>query len=81
MSEIPPSRFGMAGAGRTTVFQLSIAIGAGSAITLVGAPDTANAAVEAMRRVWVVGIFCCLAQAVLFWFVFPRDSERVVTTP
>ena len=81
MSEIPPSRFGMAGAGRTTVFQLSIAIGAGSAITLVGDPDTANAAVEAMRRVWVVGIFCCLAQAVLFWFVFPRDSERVVTTP
>ncbi|MBM37165.1 MAG: hypothetical protein CL460_08350 [Acidimicrobiaceae bacterium] len=81
MSEIPPSRFGMAGAGRTTVFQLSIAIGAGSAITLVGEPDTANAAVEAMRRVWMVGILCCLAQAILFWFVFPRDSERVVTGP
>ena len=50
MSEIPSQRFGMAGAGRTTVFQLSIAIGAGLAITLVGDPDGGTNALEAMRR-------------------------------
>ena len=76
MSEIPSQRFGMAGAGRTTVFQLSIAIGAGLAITLVGDPDGGTNALEAMRRVWMVGVFCFFMQAMLFYFVYPRDSKR-----
>jgi len=80
MSEIAPQRFGMAGAGRTTVFQLSIAIGAGLAVTLVGDPTDSGAALEAMRRVWLVGAFCCLLQALLFLFVFPKDSHRTVLT-
>ena len=80
MSEIAPARFGMAGAGRTTVFQLSIAIGAGLAITLVGNPTDSSAALEAMRRVWLVGAFCCLLQALLFLFAFPKDSQRTVLT-
>ena len=78
MSEIAPARFGMAGAGRTTVFQLSIAVGAGLAITLVGDPADSSAALDAMRRVWLVGIFCFLVQGFLFSFVFPKDSERKV---
>ncbi|MCH2627254.1 MAG: DHA2 family efflux MFS transporter permease subunit [Acidimicrobiales bacterium] len=76
MSEIPSQRFGMAGAGRTTVFQLSIAIGAGLAITLVGDPDGGSTALEAMRRVWMVGVLCFFVQAMLFCFVYPRDSKR-----
>ena len=80
MSEVPAERFGMAGAGRTTVFQLSIAIGAGLAIALVGDAVNGYAALEAMRRVWSVGIACCLAQVLMFWFVFPSDSERIVST-
>ena len=78
MSEIAPARFGMAGAGRTTVFQLSIAIGAGLAITLVGDPQDSSSALDAMRRVWLVGVFCFVVQSVLFSFVFPKDSERKV---
>ena len=80
MSEIAPARFGMAGAGRTTVFQLSIAIGAGLAITLVGDPQDSSSALDAMRRVWLVGVFCFVVQSVLFSFVFPKDSERKVRT-
>ena len=80
MSEIAPARFGMAGAGRTTVFQLSIAIGAGLAINLVGDPQDSSSAVDAMRRVWLVGVFCFVVQSVLFSFVFPKDSERKVRT-
>jgi MFS family permease len=79
MSQIDPARFGMAGAGRTTVFQLSVAIGAGLAITLVGDPVNASAALDAMRRVWLVGVFCFLVQGFLFSFVFPKDSERNVS--
>ena len=80
MSEVPAERFGMAGAGRTTVFQLSIAIGAGLAIALVGDAVNGYAALEAFRRGWSVGSACCLAQVLMFWFVFPSDSERIVPT-
>jgi len=29
-----------------------------------------------MRRVWMVGVFCFFMQAMLFYFVYPRDSKR-----
>lgn len=71
MRDIGPSRYGMAGAGRTTMFQLSIAVGVAVAISLVGSPADETAAVGALQRVWLLSAVLFAGQAALFAFVFP----------
>jgi len=71
MRDVAPRRFGMAGAGRTTIFQLSIAVGIAIAVALVGRPDSAAEALDAMRRAWLLGTVLFAGQAVLFAVVYP----------
>jgi hypothetical protein len=72
MRDIPPPRFGMAGAGRTTVFQLSVALGIALAVAIIGRPERPEDALDAMRRGWIVFAVLFALQAVTFATIFPK---------
>ncbi len=72
MRDIPPARYAMAGAGRTTVFQLAIALAIAIGVAIVGRPGGADEHLAAVRQVWLVCAVLFAGQAVLFGLVFPR---------
>ncbi len=76
--DVPPQRFGMAGAGRTTAFQLAVALGVAIAVALVGRPGTPEALLEGHRSNWLLGAGLHLALAVLFLVAYPRPHGRPV---
>jgi EmrB/QacA subfamily drug resistance transporter len=60
MSDVPPRFYSMAGAARSTIFQLASAIGIAIGIALVGTP--ADGAVAPYARAWwmgAIGAFLC----------------------
>ncbi len=72
LRDIPPERYAMATAGRTTFFQLSVAFAIAVAFAMIGQPDSPAAELAAYNTVWMVcagGYFCNL---VLFSFIYPR---------
>lgn len=72
MRDVPPSQFGMGGAGRTTIFQLSIAVGVAIAIALIGTPDSPDALLDGIRNVWRFAVVLWVLQALTFTFAFPK---------
>ena len=79
MRDVPPARFGMAGAGRTTVFQLAIALGIAIAVAIVGRPENADASLSAFRVSWFVSAGLYALQAALMLFAYPAgrlDQSR-----
>jgi MFS family permease len=84
MSEVAPKHYSMAGAARSTVFQLASAIGIAVAVALLGTPVAG--AVAPYARVWWVAAGESLAGAILMVALFPSHPKkpRVVapaTTP
>ena len=75
MRDVPPRQFGMGGAGRATIFQLSIAIGVAVAITLIGRPSSPADFLDSIRTVWLLGVVLLLGQAALFAFAYPRRQH------
>ncbi len=72
LSDIPPERYAMATAGRTTFFQLSVAFSIAVAFALIGQPAGPAAELTAFQTVWILcacSYFCNLA---LFSIVYPR---------
>lgn len=78
MRDIPPQRFGMAGAGRTTVFQLAIALGIAVAAAIVGDPADAESALSVYRINWGVALAFFAAQAAIFWIAYPPTPAEEV---
>ncbi|MFQ5556782.1 MAG: DHA2 family efflux MFS transporter permease subunit [Acidimicrobiales bacterium] len=76
MREVSPARYAMAGAGRTTVFQLTTALGIALAFTLVGRPDGPDALLAGMQRTWWFGLGAYLALAVIFAFFYPSSTTE-----
>ena len=72
MRDVPPPRFAMAGAGRTTIFQLSVALGVAAAIGIVGRPGSPGGFLSGMRWVWVLSLALFAVQALLFATAYPR---------
>ena len=79
LRDVPPARFGMAGAGRTTIFQLSVALGIAIAVAMVGRPEGPDAALDAIQRSWIFALVCFLCQAIVFAFIYPASGYRNVT--
>lgn len=79
MRDVPPARFGMGGAGRTTVFQLAIALGIAVAAAIVGDPTSGTEALSSYRLLWVVVLGLFAAQAIVFLVLYPAESEEVTT--
>ena len=67
MKDVPRDQFAMAGAGRTTIFQLSLALGVALAFTIIGNPDrSSNEVLDGLQITWLMGIGCYLVQTILF---------------
>ena len=65
MRDVPRDKFGMAGAGRTTIFQLALALGVALAFTIIGRPDNPQAALDGLQATWILGIACYIFQIFL----------------
>lgn len=77
MRDVPPQRFGMAGAGRTTVFQFSVALAIAGAVAVIGRVEDTPATLGGMRNGWFLALLLFAGQALLFGFFFPRgNAER-----
>ena len=72
MSRVPPRFYSMAGATRSTIFQLATAIGIAVAVALLDAGTDAADAVEPYRDVWIVGTVACALSGVVMLVAFPR---------
>ena len=73
MRDVQPARFGMAGSGRTTVFQLAVGIGVAVAIGVVGRPEGPTEALSNMRIVWWIALIMYSCQVVLFAVAYPGE--------
>ena len=76
MRDVQPARFGMAGAGRTTVFQLAVAVGVAVAIGVVGRPDGPTEALSNMRIVWWIALVMYACQVALFAVAYPSELSN-----
>ena len=72
LRDIPPERYAMATAGRTTFFQLSVALAIAVAFALIGQPAGPAAELAAFQRVWGLCAGGYLLNLVLFSIVYPR---------
>ncbi|MDG2113533.1 MAG: MFS transporter [Actinomycetota bacterium] len=72
MRDVQPMQFGMGGAGRTTIFQLSIALGVALAITVIGRPGSPAEFLDGIQNVWVLSLVMFALQAITFGVLFPR---------
>ena len=70
MSRVPPRFYSMAGAARSTIFQLATAVGIAVAVALrnAGGRDV----VAPFRRVWWMATVCAGVSAVVVAVAFPR---------
>ncbi len=80
MRDVAPARFGMAGAGRTTVFQLSLAMAIALAVAVVGRPDSPTDHLSVMRVLWLLALLSFVGQTVTFGAVFPKLAPRPAAT-
>jgi EmrB/QacA subfamily drug resistance transporter len=77
MRDIPGRRYGMAGAGRTTVFQLALALGVAVGVAIIGSPDSAAEALSVHRAAWLASAGALALLAVIFLVAYPAaDPDR-----
>ena len=81
LRDIPPPRYAMAAAGRTTIFQLSVAFAIAVAFALIGSPTGAAAQLDAYRSVWLVCAGGFLCNLVLFARIYPRSAPVQSSRP
>ena len=67
MRDVPARQYAMAGAGRTTVFQVSIALAIAIAVAVIGRPSGTGATLEAYDTQWFI---CGTAYALLSIVIF-----------
>ncbi len=77
MSRVPARSYSMAGAARSTLFQLGTAVGIAVAVAVVDSGGSSN--VGPYRIVWIIATICALVAAVLMVALFPRRSLRQET--
>jgi predicted MFS family arabinose efflux permease len=71
MRDVPAQRYGMAGAGRTTTFQLAQALGVAVGVAVIGQPLTADEALSSYRVAWVLSALMLAGVAVVFLLAYP----------
>lgn len=76
MRDVPPHRFGMAGAGRTTVFQFSVALAIALSVAVIGRIEDEAATLAGMRNGWLLALLLFAAQTALFGLFYPRGNAR-----
>ncbi len=72
MSRVPPRFYSMAGAARSTLFQLASAVGIAVAVAVQDTGSDGGDAVAPYRSVWIVATVACAASGVVMLVAFPR---------
>jgi len=75
MRDVPMHRYGMAGAGRTTAFQLAQALGVAVGVAVIGQPQSASAALRSYRANWTISAVLLVAIAALFLTSYPERTD------
>ena len=76
MKDVPRDQFAMGGAGRTTIFQLSLALGVALAFTIIGNPSRPPRQVlDGLHITWFMGMGCYIVQTILFAFFSFSDKS------
>lgn len=78
MSRVPPRFYSMAGAARSTVFQLATAMGIAVAVALQDAAAGGSDGVAPFRVVWIVTAVACSVSGVVMLVAFPRRGAHPV---
>ena len=73
LRDVAAGRYAMATAGRTTFFQLSVAMAIAVGFTIIGEVADAAAALNAYRSVWILCAAGHLGNVLLFSLVYPYD--------
>ena len=72
MRDVPPHQYAMGGAGRTTAFQMAIALGIAVAVAIIGRPAGPAEALAAYEDSWLVGVAAYVAVAVIVAAFYPN---------
>jgi EmrB/QacA subfamily drug resistance transporter len=75
MRDVPPHRYGMAGAGRTTVFQLAMSIGVAIGVAVIGRPLSGSAALHSYRINWLISGALLAVLSGVFILLYPARVE------
>ena len=79
MRDVPPSQFGMAGAGRSTIFQLAIALGVALGFAMTLGADGSAEVLALNRRLWTVCAGFYFLEFLVFLKRYPRNQPTSVT--
>lgn len=80
MSRVPPKFYSMAGAARSTIFQLATAIGIAVAVAVQASAGTDDP-VGPYRRVWWIATASSAAAAIVMAVAFPRRVPAAAARP
>ena len=81
--DIPPGKYAQAVAGRTTIFQLSVALAVAVGFAIIGRPASDMALLDQYQIVWTIGALSFACLSAIFFFFYPRrrlelDEARAV---
>ena len=79
LRDIPSQRYAMAAAGRTTFFQLSVALAIAVSFAAIGRPADIVSELAAYQTVWMLCTCGYLCNLVLFGIVYPRRRVLPLT--
>ncbi|MEM8705756.1 MAG: MFS transporter [Actinomycetota bacterium] len=77
MRDVPSHQYAMGGAGRTTVFQMAIALGIAVAVAVIGRPAGPSEALAAYDDSWLVGVAAYATMAVIVAAFYPNKPATV----
>ena len=78
MRDVPPHQYAMGGAGRTTAFQMAIALGVAVAVAIIGRPASPAEALAAYEDSWLVGVAAYVAMAAIVAVLYPNKPVATV---
>ena len=76
MRDVPPHQYAMGGAGRTPVFQMSIALGVAVAVAIIGRPTGPVEALTVYDDAWLVCAGAFAMVAVTAGVLYPPKQRR-----
>jgi EmrB/QacA subfamily drug resistance transporter len=79
--DVPPTKFAMAGAGRTTIFQLAVALGIATAAAVIGEPGSSAERLSGYQVSWTISLVLYLGMAVLFFVAYPAGRPVTLVRP
>ena len=80
MRDIAPAQYGMAGAGRSTMFQLAVAVGIAFGFAMTLGAEGSDQTLAFHGRLWLAGAALYFLQFVVFWKRYPREIPSSVAS-